>query len=191
MKPTDTVSTVGTTSPATALAAQAGSTGTASAARMHAPRAGTAKLTTLSERGTADSRKLAAVILEVLAGARTPTDAATATGVSLPRYYALEARALAGLVEACEPQPRGKRRSAESECAGLRRELDRARKESARFQALVRVAQRTIGLPAAPQKTTAAGRRRRKPTVRALKAASVLQSAPVAPAPVEGPHPQG
>ena len=53
-------------------------------------------------------RRLAAVILDVLAGSRTPPQAAEALGVSLPRYYQLEARALGGLVAACESRPRGR-----------------------------------------------------------------------------------
>lgn len=170
--------------------AKAPSPGTARPPKPSRRRTGTAKLSTLSERGSAEGRKLAAVILEVLAGGRTPTDAATAAGVSLPRYYAVEARALAGLVEACEPKPPGKRASADAECAALRRDLDHARAECARYQALLRAAQRTIGLPAASQKPAASGKRRRKPTVRALKAVGMLQSPPVAAAPADGPAPQ-
>src|SRR5947209_17562740 len=55
-----------------------------------------------------EARQRAAAILEVLAGARSPTEAAQALGVSLPRYYLLEARALGGLLAACEPQPPGR-----------------------------------------------------------------------------------
>jgi hypothetical protein len=47
------------------------------------------------------------VILEVLAGMRTPTEAATVVGLSVPRYYLWEQRALEGLVRACEPRPKG------------------------------------------------------------------------------------
>src|SRR5260370_37614406 len=54
------------------------------------------------------AKQRAAAILEVLAGARSPTDAAVALGVSLPRYYLLEEKALAGLLAACEPQPCGR-----------------------------------------------------------------------------------
>ena len=54
-----------------------------------------------------DAKQRAAAILEVLAGGRTPTQAAQALGVSLGRYYLLEDNALAALVAACEPQPRG------------------------------------------------------------------------------------
>lgn len=41
-----------------------------------------------------EARKLAAAILEVLGGTLTPADAAAAMGVSPPRYYLLESRAL-------------------------------------------------------------------------------------------------
>src|SRR5262245_22521934 len=72
-----------------------------------------------------EARLMAAVILEVLAGVRTPTDAAAALGVSLPRYYALEVRALEGLLRACERRPRGRRLTAEREVGKLRREVER------------------------------------------------------------------
>ena len=43
-----------------------------------------------------EAKRLAAVILEVLAGVRTPTGAATAPGIRLPRYYLWEERAIRG-----------------------------------------------------------------------------------------------
>jgi hypothetical protein len=49
-------------------------------------------------------------ILEVLAGLRTPAEAAQSLQISLPRYYVLETRALEGLVAGCEPKPLGVRR---------------------------------------------------------------------------------
>ena len=52
-----------------------------------------------------DAKRLAAVVLEVLAGLRTPPQAATAIGLSQAGYYQLEARALRGLLEACVPKP--------------------------------------------------------------------------------------
>jgi len=55
-----------------------------------------------------DARALAAAILDVLAGGRTPLQAAESLGVSQPRYYALEARALDGLVQACAPRAKGR-----------------------------------------------------------------------------------
>src|SRR5262249_22422485 len=74
-----------------------------------------------SERSR-DAKRLAAAILEVLAGARTPAQAAAALGVSLPRYYHLESRALHGLLAACEPKPKGRVRRPENELAALRRQ---------------------------------------------------------------------
>ena len=53
--------------------------------------------------GSREALRLAACVLEVLAGLRGPTEAAGALGVSLARYYQLEQRALAGLVRGCEP----------------------------------------------------------------------------------------
>jgi hypothetical protein len=125
-----------------------------------------------------EGRQLAAVLLEVLAGVQTPSAAAQLLGISLPRYYAVELRALQALVAACEPRPKGRRRSPASELAALRRECEQLRRDCARQQALVRAAQRTIGLappaPAKPERGTR--RRRRKPTARALKAVRVLQA---------------
>jgi len=127
------------------------------------------------------ARRQAAAILEVLAGVRTPLAAAQLLGMSLPRYYAVELRALQALVGACEPRPRGRVRSPTSELAALRRECEQLRRDCGRQQALVRAAQRTIGLtppaPAKPAKPAPGGKRRRprKPTARALKAARLLQ----------------
>jgi hypothetical protein len=134
-----------------------------------------------------DARRLAAAILEVLAGVRTPVEAAQQLDISVTRYYIDEGRALQGLVAACAPRPRGRVRNPDSELAALRRECDQLRRQGARLHALLRVAQRTLGLaPAAPPaaKPDRAGgkkRRQRKPTARALKAAAVLQEAEVAP----------
>src|SRR5260370_7124795 len=52
-----------------------------------------------------EARRLAAAILEVLAGARTPSQAAEALGVSLPRYFPIETPALPALVPASQPPP--------------------------------------------------------------------------------------
>ena len=133
----------------------------------------------LGKEAGQEARRLAAAILEVLAGARTPSQAAEALGVSLPRYFQWETRAMHALVEGCEARPRGRVRSAETELAALRRQHERLQRELARQQTLVRLAQRTIGLtpprtePAAAQ--SKGKRRRRKPVVRALRAAEHLQ----------------
>jgi hypothetical protein len=126
-----------------------------------------------------EAQRLAAAILEVLAGVRTPSQAAEALGVSQARYFQVEARAMQALVAACEARPRGPGRSADKELAALQRQHERLQRELSRQQTLVRLAQRTIGLTAA--KTAAnkpAGkdkRRRRRPVVRALRAAEALQ----------------
>jgi hypothetical protein len=123
-----------------------------------------------------EARQLAAAVLEVLAGVRTPMAAAEALAISLPRYYTVELRALEGLVAACAPRPKGRVRTQASELAAVQRECEQLRRDNARQQALVRAAQRTIGLAAPPPPERAGKKRRsRKPTVRALKAAAVLR----------------
>jgi len=132
----------------------------------------------IDKKGTAEAKRIAAAILEVLGGIRTPTDAATALEVSVPRYYQLETRALNGLIGACEPRPLGRVRSVESELATAHQEIATLKRECSRQQALVRLAQRTVGLTAPqPPKPGPKGMRKRKmPTVRALRAVAVLKS---------------
>jgi hypothetical protein len=132
-----------------------------------------------------DSRRLAAAILEVLAGARTPSEAAAALAVSVPRYYQLESNALKGFVAACTPKSRGPVPSADKELTTLRRENQRLRHEVTRQQALVRAAQRTVGLaplPALPA-TKPGKKKRRQRTARALSVAARLQTQNAAQAP--------
>jgi hypothetical protein len=126
------------------------------------------------------AKLLATAILEVLGGLRLPTEAAKALNISQARYYQLESRALNGFLSACEPVPKGRVVSAASELLQAQKEVQRLQKECARYAALVRLAQRTVGLarpepPKAAQKGSGT-HRRRKPTVRALKAAELLQS---------------
>jgi hypothetical protein len=115
-----------------------------------------------------------------LAGGRTPLDAAKTLGVKLPRYYQLETRALQGLITALEPRPKVRQPSPEGRIARLEKALGEAHRESLRQQALVRVAQRSLGIKPLPPdegkqagKDTA-GRQKRRPSVRALKAARRL-----------------
>jgi hypothetical protein len=127
-----------------------------------------------------EAQRLAAAILDVLAGVRTPSQAAEALGVSVPRYYQVETRALQALVAACQARPRGPGRSADRELAALRRQQQRLQSELNRQQTLVRLAQRTIGLappkpPAKPDAKDKSKKRRRRPVVRALRAAETLQ----------------
>jgi len=140
------------------------------------------QLTTTSSDAGADARRAAAVILEVLAGLRTPADAAVVLGIRPQGYYLFEQRAVQGLVAACAPRPRGRTVSAEGRLAQLQRELAVARRDLARHQALARTAQRALGLTAAPQASkvqapsTAKKRRQRKPAIRGLRAARLLRA---------------
>lgn len=133
----------------------------------------------LSDEGPGrEARRRAAAILEVLAGVRTPSEAATALGVSRPHYYLLEARAVAGLVAACEVRRDGPRPNAAAEAARLRQEVAHLTREVQRQQALARAAQRAVGLAAAAAPETAKPGRRtaRKPVARALRAAAQLRA---------------
>jgi hypothetical protein len=132
------------------------------------------------QANSSETKRLATAILEVLAGVRTPADAAKTLEISLPRYYLLEQRALAGLLEACEPRTKGRQPSVERETVRLQRELASCQRECARQQALVRAAQRAVGLaaPQPPKATLKNGvkkSRRRRPTARALRAARAIE----------------
>jgi hypothetical protein len=100
---------------------------------------------------SSDAKRIAGAILEVLAGVRSITDAAILLGVAPARYYALEARAIAGLIAACEPRARGPAPGAglQAELDRLRTERDRLREEAARYQSLARIAQAAFGAPIA------------------------------------------
>jgi hypothetical protein len=116
-------------------------------------------------RGGREASRLAACVLEVLAGLRTPTEAAQELGVSLPRYYQLEQRALQGLVAGCTPARRGRALSPESENARLRRDNERLTRECQRQQALARLARQAAGLAnpvAKPGKESVSGGRKRR-----------------------------
>jgi hypothetical protein len=141
--------------------------------------------TTARQAGVSrEARRLAAVILDVLAGSRTPTQACETLGVSLPRYYQLEGRALGGLVAACESRPRGRRPDVEAELVAVRKELERLKRELARSQSLVRLTQKTVGVaPASPAKV---GKRKRKPLVRAMRRAERLRQEAESQPPDEG-----
>ena len=129
-----------------------------------------------------EAQRLAAAILEVLAGVRSPPAASELLGISLPRYYQLEARALEGLVAALAPRPKGKQPSLDNRVKQLEKELEVARRACARQEALVRLTQRSAGLAALAKPKSPApsangkGRKQRKPMVRALKAAQTLRA---------------
>lgn len=153
-----------------------------------------------------DARRIASAILEVLAGMRSITDVALALGITAARYYALEARAVSGLIAACEPRGPGPVIGVglPAELERLRAERDRLKAEAARYQTLARIAQGAFALPVAPTTVTtgaarssavgatkrpatpavvnAAGRSRKKrrPTVRALRLATRVRDAGLA-----------
>lgn len=134
-----------------------------------------------------EMRRRAAAVLEVLGGARTPADAAEALGISLPRYYLLEARALEGLVTSCEPRSRGRSNGEGRTLRALRQENDRLRQDLSRTQALARAVQRAAGMPADGKEasfTDGRVRKRRRPHARALRAARHLSPDPAATPPV-------
>ncbi|MCE9560977.1 MAG: hypothetical protein K8U57_02875 [Planctomycetes bacterium] len=120
-----------------------------------------------------EAKRMALAILDVLVGSRTPLQAAECLGVSLPRYYQLESRALDGLLAACEPRPRGRQTSMESELASARKDVDRLKRELTRYQSLVRLTQRTVGVP--PPAPAKEAKRKRKPNVRAMRRAEQLR----------------
>jgi hypothetical protein len=125
-----------------------------------------------------EAKRLGSAILEVLGGLRSPTEASELLGISPQRYYKLEARAVQGLLQALEtPADRRRRARPDKELASVEAERDRLRRELQRAQALVRIAQRHVGLPA-PKATTPkgkGGKRKRKPRVRARRLADELR----------------
>jgi hypothetical protein len=145
---------------------------------MRAPHERRPKLGPLAVGGTESARRAAAVILEVLSGVRGTQEACETLAITPMRYYVLETRALQGLVGALEPRPRGKRKSAEDEIREVRRENKRLERELARTRALVRLAERAIGIPAAGGKSKirpgGKTRRRRRPD-RAARAIAALR----------------
>jgi hypothetical protein len=143
----------------------------------------TSKPAKLGQNGSREANQRAAIVLEVLAGVRTPGQAAVALNKSVNYYYVIERKALKGLLAACQPQPKG--RSAPGpvvQIERLQRQLDQCRNQCQRQEALVRATQRAVGLPAVPvekatskKKPKGRKRRRRRPTVRALQAVEELQ----------------
>ena len=145
------------------------------------------------------TRRRAAAVLEVLGGAKGPAEAAEGLGIALPSYYLLEARALEGLVSACEPKPRGRAAAGEGKTfQALKRENERLRHDLTRTQALTRAVQRAAGMQTKEDEKLkeAPVRRRRRATARALRAARELlpeasesprPSLPASPLAVESP----
>jgi hypothetical protein len=135
-------------------------------------------LSKCGQGNSVEAKRTATAILEVLAGMRTPTQAAEALGLSVMRYYQVEARGVQGLVSACEARRRGPGRTPEKELKTLLRRHERLTRELGRQQALARMAQRSIGLAAPSAAATGkpgGKKRRRRPVVRGLRMVEQLR----------------
>jgi len=97
----------------------------------------------LGQSTSAEANRRAAAVLEVLAGERSPQQAASALSISVPYFYLLERKALQGLLEACEAKPKGPPGpTTEGKLAAVEAELARCHRECQRQAALVRATQR-------------------------------------------------
>src|SRR5260370_26392773 len=115
--------------------------------------------------------------MAVLADSRASSEDALALGEALPRYFQVETRALRGLLEACEPRPRGRGPSIAKEVTGLRQENQRLQRDMMRQQALVRAAQRSVGLtPPTPTPSKSGKKIRKRRVARPLHLATRLQA---------------
>ena len=113
-------------------------------------------------KGSREAIRRMTVLLEVLSGLRGPTEGAQALGINQTRYYQLETMGLQGIVAAMEPRPRGRRpRPAEERIASLEAELSVLRQDLCSAHALLRQAQRAIGL-SEPASTRASPKGRKK-----------------------------
>src|SRR2546428_942660 len=100
--------------------------------------------------GDEGAKRSAALILEVLAGLRTPSEASTALGVTTMRYYVLERRALGGMVQSPAPRPKGEKRRPEDAPAGAGRGEGGLEREKGRPQAPGGAGPGTNGPPPPP-----------------------------------------
>lgn len=132
------------------------------------------KRETSAPGGSKRARQITAVVIEAFSGELGTTEAAERLGVSLSRYYQLEARALEGMMAALEPRPRGKAKTPAREIATLKAEKKALEKELRRQQALLRAAHRAVGLPSrGPKGASSKGRGRRQ---RGSRGQTVLQT---------------
>jgi hypothetical protein len=129
-------------------------------------------------RGSEGARRAASAILEVVSGERGAYEAAEALGISPMRYYALEGRALQGMVTALEPRPRGPRGPRpEDVLRKAEAEKDRLVREVGRLQSLLRLVRKGYRLeePKAAAKGKGKGKRRPKPKTRARELVARLR----------------
>lgn len=123
---------------------------------------------------SARAKQITSVVIETFSGAVGTTEAAERLGVSLSRYYQLEAKALQGMLTALEPKPRGKTKTPAKEIQALKAEKKALEQELRRHQALLRAAHRTVGLPA--KKKAAASSSRRGGRKRGSRGRTVLET---------------
>lgn len=128
------------------------------------------------------ARRTATVLLEVLAGLRSTGDAARTLEVTPVRFYAIETRAIGGLIAACEPRPSGIQPEVRDahELARLREQMRRQGQELNQVRSVLRTTQRQLGVATAPDPAAAkpgkpgkdgkpaSKHKVRRPTVRAL-----------------------
>jgi hypothetical protein len=133
-----------------------------------------------SADGSREALRLAACVLEVLSGLRSPPEAAAALGVSVGRYYQLEQQAVQGLVRGCEPKPAGRVRSAATEVGRLRTENEKLKKECLRQQALVRLARQAAALREPSRPAPGGKKRRARKQSRGQQTATRLEQAAAA-----------
>jgi hypothetical protein len=97
--------------------------------------------------GSPAATRLAVGILEVLSGQYGPAEGSRQLGLSLTRYYALETRAVQGMIHALEPQPRGRKTDG---VEALRHEKTQLERTVQRLQGLVRATQRAVAITPTP-----------------------------------------
>ena len=128
--------------------------------------------------GSKEAKRAVTVILQVLAGTIGPYEAAEALKISPTMYYKMEERALDGMLAACEPRQKGKRKTPQSELKGLKEKYAKLERERARYQTLLRASNRTVGLYLSKKNESQKdkkGRKKKRPTVRALTLAERLK----------------
>ncbi|MBA3685302.1 MAG: hypothetical protein H0W72_08680, partial [Planctomycetes bacterium] len=126
-------------------AEQAPGAATAPAPRRGRPRGSTNRPRVPEPAICPRTRTIAIGILDVLGGTRSPSDVATALGISVARYYMLEAQGIAGLVNACAPKAIGPQPNDRRELEHLRTQVNQLTQALSRQQALTRAAQRSMG----------------------------------------------
>jgi len=130
--------------------------------------------------GSEEAKRLAAVILEVMSGVRGAQEGAEVLGISPMRYYALEDRALQGMIAALEPRLKGRRaKSPEDTLKLVEKERERLKREVGRQQTLLRMVRKSMHLQdpkwGGGAGAKAGGKKARKPTRRVEKLIERLQ----------------